>query len=280
MLCRTKNIKSRNSNSVNFISPSRIIQITIADAINLVFGTLLTPKEISLEVGYPKYEAHYTSSIALAIANRLNLSPFQIAEAIALTCSQNPEITSQWQIQALGKGWLNIILSEQYIAESLLALEQWQIEGITNYEGFWQKSDISIDFTNKLLDPIVQYAYARCCALIRLAKLFDGAASPRHQKSGSDFMAQSLHLEPAETGLLMQNLAIAAYLESENSASSNKSRTKLSRSLAESFLQFYDHCRIFGVNREVALRRLLLIRITQKLLLAIAPPEINYAMYL
>ena len=91
---------------------------------------------------------------------------------------------------------------------------------------------------------------------------------------------QSLHLEPAEIGLLMQNLAIAAYLESENSTSSNKSRTKLSRSLAESFLQFYDHCRIFGVNREVALRRLLLIRITQKLLLAIAPPEINYAMYL
>jgi arginyl-tRNA synthetase len=261
---------------VNFISPSRIIQITIADAINLVFGTLLTPKEISLEVGYPKYEAHYTSSIALAIANRLNLSPFQIAEAIALTCSQNPATTSQWLIQALGKGWLNIILSEQYIAESLLALEQWQIKGITNYEGFWQKSDISIDFTNKLLDPIVQYAYARCCALIRLAKL----SSPRHQKSGSDFMAQSLHLEPAEIGLLMQNLAIAAYLESENSASSNKSRTKLSRSLAESFLQFYDHCRIFGVNREVALRRLLLIRITQKLLLAIAPSEINYSMYL
>ncbi|MBD2317458.1 DALR anticodon-binding domain-containing protein [Phormidium tenue] len=265
---------------MNFISPSRIIQITIADAINLVFGTLLTPKEISLEVGYPKYEAHYTSSIALAIANRLNLSPFQIAEAIALTCSQNPEITSQWQIQALGKGWLNIILSEQYIAESLLALEQWQIKGITNYEGFWQKSDISIDFTNKLLDPIVQYAYARCCALIRLAKLFDGAASPRHQKSGSDFMAQSLHLEPAEIGLLMQNLAIAAYLESENSVSSNKSRTRLSRSLAESFLQFYDCCRIFGVDRAIAVRRLLLIRITQKLLLAIAPPELNYSMYL
>jgi len=265
---------------VNFISPAQIIQIAIADAINLVFGTLHTPSEISLEVGYPKYAAHYTSSIALAIANRLNLSPLQVAEAIVLTCSQNPAITSKWQIQALGKGWLNIFLSEQYIAESLLALEQWQIEGITNYEGFWQKSDISIDFTNKSFDPIVQYAYARCCALIRLAKLFDGAASPRYQKSGSDFTLHSLQLEPAEISLLMQNLEIAAYLESENSASSNKSRTKLSRSLAESFLQFYDHCRIFGVNREVALRRLLIIRVTQKLLLAIAPPEINYAMYL
>ena len=263
---------------MNFISPSRIIQITIADAINLVFGTLLTPREILLEVGYPKYEAHYTSTIALAIANRLNLSPFQIAEAIALTCSQNPAISSQWQIQALGKGWLNIFLSEQYIAESLLALEQWQIEGITNYEGFWQKSNISIDFTNKSLDPIVQYAYARCCALIRLAKQnnLEMNVGAIHELP----LHSSLNLEPAEIGLLMQNLAIAAYLENDNSASSNKSRTKLSRSLAESFLQFYDHCRIFGVNREVALRRLLLIRITQKLLLAIAPPEINYAMYL
>jgi len=265
---------------VNFISPSRIIQIRIADAINLVFGTLIAPREISLEVAYPKYKAHYTSTIALAIANRLNLSPFQIAEAISLTCSQNPEITSQWQIQALSKGWLNIFLSEQYIAEILLALEQWQIEGLTNYEGFWQKSNISIDFTNKSLDPIIQYAYARCCALIRLAKLFDGAASPRHQKSGSDFMAQPLQLEPAEIGLLMQNLTIAAYLESENSVSSNKSRTKLSRSLADTFLHFYDCCRIFGVPREIAVRRLFLIRITQKLLLAIAPPEINYSLYL
>jgi len=263
---------------VNFISPSRIIQITIADAINLVFGTLVAPKEISLEVGYPKYEAHYTSTIALAIANRLNLSPLKIAEAIALTCSQNPEITSQWQIQSLGKGWLNICLSEQYIAEILLALEQWQIEGLTNYEGLWKKSDISIDFTDKSLDPIVQYAYARCCALIRLAQqnnleMHVGAIHelPLHA---------SLRLEPAEIGLLMQNLAIAAYLESENSVSSNKSRTKLSRSLADTFLRFYDCCRIFGVPREIAVRRLLLIRITQKLLLVIAPPQINYSMYL
>ena len=263
---------------MNFISPSRIIQITIADAINLVFGTLIAPREISLEVAYPKYEAHYTSAIALAIANRLNLSPFQIAEAIALTCSQNPEITSQWQIQALSKGWLNIFLSEQYIAEILLALEQWQIEGLTNYEGLWKKSDISIDFTDKSLDPIVQYAYARCCALIRLAQqnnleMHVGAIHelPLHA---------SLRLEPAEIGLLMQNLAIAAYLESENSVSSNKSRTKLSRSLADTFLRFYDCCRIFGVPREIAVRRLFLIRITQKLLLAIAPSEINYAMYL
>jgi arginyl-tRNA synthetase len=45
-------------------------------------------------------------------------------------------------------------------------------------------------------------------------------------------------------------------------------------------LNFYDRCRIFGVDRDAVQRRLLLISITQKMLLAIAPPEINYAMYL
>jgi len=75
----------------------------------------------------------------------------------------------------------------------------------------------------------------------------------------------------------MQNFAIADYLESLDS---HKSRIKLSRSIAEAFLQFYDRCRIFGVPQEIVVKRLLLIRVTQKLLIAIAPPDVNYAMYL
>ena len=263
---------------MNFINPSRIIQTTIANAISSAFDLVIEPSKISLEIGYPKYEAHYTSTIALAITNRLNLSPLQIAEAIALTCSQNLEITSQWQIQALGKGWLNIFLSEQYITKSLLALEQSPIEGIINHDGLWQKRDIFMDFSNKSLVPIWQYAYARCCALIRLAY---------QNNVGIDVVAihelslhLSLKLEPAEISLLLQNLAIANYLENETCLDRHQSRTKLSQSLADAFLQFYDRCRIFGVSREIAVRRIFLISITQKLLLAIAPPEINYAMYL
>ncbi len=253
---------------MKFISPSRTIQNAIAIAINSEFGILLDPREIALEICYPKYDAHYTSAIALAISHRLKLNPLEIADAIAQTCSQNPEVSSQCQIQALGKGWLNIFLSEKYISASLLDLENWQIDGIADCEGFWQKCDVSIHPANNPPEAIVQYAYARCCALIRLA----------HQNNVVTIHEFPLHLEPAEISLLMQNFAIAAYLEDENPLPLNKQ--KLSRSLAEAFLRFYDRCRIFGVSREIAARRLLLISITQKMLTAIAPPEINYAKYL
>jgi arginyl-tRNA synthetase len=251
---------------MKFISPSRTIQIAIAIAINSQFRILLDPREILLKICYPKYDAHYTSAIALTIANRLKLNPLEIANAIAQNCSQNPEISSQCQIQSFGKGWLNIFLNEKYITESLFSLEDWQIEGITNCDGFWQKCNISINPANNPPETIVQYAYARCCALIRLA----------HQNNVVAIDALPLHLEPAEVSLLIQNFAIADILMGDE----HLARTKLLRSLAEIFLCFYDRCRIFGVAPEIAYRRLLLIRVTQKMLIAIAPPEINYAMYL
>jgi arginyl-tRNA synthetase len=256
---------------VKFISPSRTIQIAIAIAINSEFRILLDPREIALEICYPKYDAHYTSAIALAISHRLKQNPSQIADAIAQTCLQNPEISSQWQIQAIGKGWLNISLNEKYITESLFSLENWQIEGITNCDGFWQKCEIGLIPVSDLTKTNVQYAYARCCALMRLAQ----------QNNVVAIHELTVHLEPAEISLLMQNFAIAAYLEDENILPLNRQkRMRLSRSLAAAFLGFYDRCRIFGVSREIAARRLFLISITQKMLIAIAPPEINYAKYL
>jgi arginyl-tRNA synthetase len=260
---------------MKFISPSRTLQIAIALAIDSEFKLLLDPREIALEICYPKYEAHYTSAIALSLANRLQQNPVQIADAIAQTCSQNPEITAQSQIRAFGKGWLNIVFSEKYIAEILFFLEHLRIEGITNCNGFWQKCEI-------VLIPIgnstEQYVYARCCALIRLAiHEYVGAIHelPLH------IHELPIHLEPVEISLLMRNLAITDYLENENILPLNRhKRQKLSRSLAEAFLHFYDRCRIFGVDRDAVQRRLLLISITQKMLLAIAPSEINYAMYL
>ncbi|MCY7331260.1 MAG: hypothetical protein LH649_01070 [Pseudanabaena sp. CAN_BIN31] len=279
---------------MKFISPSRMIQEAIADAINLAFKILLDPSKIPLEIGYPKYDAHYTSTIALAIANRLNLSPVQIAEAIAQTCSQNLEISSQWQIQALGKGWLNIFLSEQYISQNLLSLDNWQPLRINNNiailpaeklpEADCENKLLTMEIfnsLNKVLKPLAsnkilktelltQYAYARCCALIRLAN---------RENLFSEYHLQNLKFgEPVEINLIMQIFDISTNLEEKDYSILNK--YKLSRSLTESFLQFYDRCRIFGVPREIAISRLLLIRITQKLLLAIAPPDINYSMYL
>ncbi len=247
---------------LEFISPVRTLQIEIANIINSRFEISLAPSEVLIDVCYPKYDAHYTSAIALAIANRLNKNPLNknplaIAEEICL-----PKISSQWQIAAFGKGWLNIFLSEQYLAESLSALNLFALN-------IWQPdiSDMFINSVGESPEPTMQYAYARCCALIRLAN------------RSINFLITDIVwdcIEPAEISLLIQQLAIADLLESN----AHLDKAKLSRSLATIFLQFYDRCRIFGVMPEIACRRLLLIRVTQKLLLAIAPLGINYAIYL
>ncbi len=241
---------------MKFISPSQIMQMAIAQAIRSKFEISLNPEAININVCYPQYDAHYTSTIALAIANRLGLDAYQIAEAIAQTCSQNPEICLRWQVKAFGKGWLNILLSEKYIAESLLALD------------VWQPQTYAIDkLRTQSPEAIAQYAYARCCALIRLAHAYPDILGCNSKISGG--------LEPVEISLLLQQMAIAEHLCSTPIISN-----KLSRSLAAAFLQFYDRCRIFGVSPDLVYQRLLLIKITQKLLLAIAPPDANYLTYL
>ena len=276
---------------MKFIPPSQSIQTAIAEAINSNFQTSLEPREISINICYPKYAAHYTSTIALAISKRLGVDALQIAEAIANSCSQNVEISSQWQLQALGKGWLNIWLKEQYLYKNLRDLERWQPDGMDYCEGFWQKT--------KAIDPMLltaqqsivglclqKYAYARCCALMRLADRESLLPDQYLSETISSSLVATLGLmEPLEVSLFLQNLAIAEFLHSanQNLATQRPSSSVdliLARSQATAFLNFYDHCRIFGVSQPIALRRLLLIKITQKLMLAIAPSEIHYAMYL
>jgi len=265
---------------VKFTSPSQSLQIAIADAIKTIFQIVIAPREIPITACYPKYAAHYTSAIALAISHRLSIGAINIAEAIAQTCSQNPEISSQWQLQAFGKGWLNIVLSDQYIFTNLLDLESWQPNGINYDQGFWQHNRIS---HHPMLSPapVLQYAYARCCALMRLAYR-ENLLLPS-ALIDSSLITNSIFTEPLEISLYLQNLAISDFLLKQELTSISDhylNNPKLSEALAKSFLDFYNHCRIFGVNRDIAVRRLLLIRTTQKMLLAIAPIDINYTMYL
>lgn len=255
------------------MNPTNGIQIAIATAINAEFQLVLDPREIALEICYPKYGGHYSSAIALAISSRLGIEALQIAEKIIKNCSQ-PEIFAQWQIRSSDKGLLNICLSDKYLSDSLDTLIIWRLdeeafEISSEHPPLWQKRKISINPAYQTPNPMQQYAYARCCALIRLMEK-------------NSLLAETISkiepIEPEEVSLLLRNLAIADYLENENILP--LTRQKLSRSLAEAFLQFYDRCRVFGVDRYAVQRRSLLIRVTQKFLVAIAPPEVNYAIYL
>lgn len=266
-----------------FKSPSRIIQTAIAIAISSEFQLVVDPKEISLEICYPKYGWHYTLAIALAISHRLGIAASQIAEKIIENCSQHSEIFAQWQIKSSVKGLLNIYLNEKYLDDSLHALMSWRLdEGAFEISGdhptLWQKHEIYRSSTKQPPDQMQQYAHARCCALIRLIDKTYIEDVLHHQTIGKKEL-----MEPAEISLLLQNLAIADYLENENILPATRqinNRQKLSRSLAGAFLDFYDRCRIVGVDPNAVQRRSLLIRVTQKFLVAIAAPEVNYAIYL
>ena len=273
---------------MKFISPSRTIQIAIAIAINAEFQLLLDPREIALEICYPKYGMHYTLAIALAIANRVGIEASQIAKkiaekvtvAIAENRSQHPQIFAEWQIKAWDKGLLNIYLSERYLGDSLHTLMSWiwrldeEVFEISGNPPLWQRREIYRNSAQQYPEPMQQYAHARCCALIRLME---------ENSQYTETISKIEPIEPEEVSLLLRNLAIADYLENENILPATRqinNRQKLSRALSETFLQFYDRCRIVGVDPNALQRRSLLIRVTQKFLVAIAPPEVNYAIYL
>lgn len=260
-----------------------LIRRSLADAIRSLFEISLDADDIALGLCHPKYDAHYTSAITLAIKHRIDrgegFQPSQIAQAIANWIAQDSEIANRYQIQAVGQGWLNILLSDEYLGLSLQALEILQIQNIVSVEGCWQrvKTMTEVENTNSRSELISQYVYARCCSLIRLAQR-------EHKFSANNTPDWKTSLEIVEISLLLHNFAIADHLSRELSCLGTKNiskvRSGLARSLTELFLDFYDHCQIFGVSSDVAYRRILLIRASQKLLLAITPPEVNYSMSL
>ncbi|PZU94912.1 MAG: hypothetical protein DCE90_13915 [Pseudanabaena sp.] len=256
-------------------NPLGAIRTAIAEAINNNFSCL--PKEIinkiSFEIGYPKYRAHFTTTIALTLAGYLKLDALQIAKAIATSVEKalfdnaaSPPIT-QWQIQAVGKGWLNISLQDEYLANALFDLSHQ-----STFESTASPQPQKLADTESP-ELRLQYVYARCCALLRLATSYqdfskDKICLPQFEDC----------LQP-EISLLLRNLAIADYL-GNNDVTGKKLSKNLLRSLTTDFLNFYDHCRIFSVNADIAYRRILVIEVTRKMILRLSDPEIVYAEYL
>lgn len=242
-------------------NPLGAIRSAIAEAINRNFSELSIEisHKISFEIGYPKYKTHFTSAIALTLAGYLKLDVLPIAKVIAEP--NYDSAVTQWQIQAVGKGWLNISLQDQYLASALLNLSRPQDAVLLSPQDA------------KIPESRLQYVYARCCALLRLAANYQD-----FNKNKACMPKFNNCLEP-EIILLLRNLVIADYLE--NKASARRDRGKiLLRSLATDFLSFYDQCRIFGVSADIAYRRILMIEVTRKMIVRLSDPEITYAEYL
>jgi arginyl-tRNA synthetase len=243
---------------MHFNTPLQEIQIAIATAVSQLFNIDLVPNQVSVNIAYPKYAADYTCAIALSLANNNSaLTNLGIATAIAQHCLLEQDFANKFEIAAIGKGWLNISLTASYRLETLVNLERWHPEK-QNIPNSSDRDDTA-------------YVYARCHGLLRLAeqsRLFPQGLYPHNFDD-----------EPAAIALLLQNLAIADYLQNPP-MQTVRMTDKLRRSLVTAFLNFYRQCCIFGVSADLAQTRIYLISITQKLIQAIAPSDISYHPYL
>jgi hypothetical protein len=208
----------------------------------------------------------------------------------------------QFTTRVEGKGWLNFELSDRFLAECLLAMdknicEDFLIPNLATEDSppfvrsGWGRSKPANAATNSYIWEL-QYAYARCCALLRLAKregLIDLQIPFAWQLL--DANNRLLLNKSTEIQLAITHLAIADQFPRDcaalNEFISSPDCLKSCEALATAFLKFYDTCQIFGVLRgitgdsvgdrssEIVQARLGLIQLTQRILTLLAPIQVT-----
>jgi arginyl-tRNA synthetase len=203
----------------------------------------------------------YRSAIALQLAPQLAQSPLELAQKIVAHLPETADVA----VIISPPGWIDCQLTD-------VGLAQWLQQ--------WTRNPIDLPPNLQVSAPAdefsVQYAHARCCALLRLADA-EGLIAIQSSQTDLEIISpdplpwldetQSLRLQhPAERALICQLVAVVDALE--DPAAQNYG--KLAMKLSEAFEEFYSQCRIFGeVNREnspLAIGRSGLVGVTQKVL--------------
>lgn len=270
--------------NVILISLTRLFQVQLAEAMCVVLGVNHDYAEIPVKPYFTKqagpYQSntyHYTSPIALSLAHQLGRSSLEIARDINRVMEELSG--DRFSVSVGGEGWLNLQLSDRLIAESLSALSQaLNLDEITppnrpqNFPGY----------------TYVQYAHARCCALLRLAQQLELIEHPHNfswqllDPTGNLYLRESAEMRLA---LCLVEIAdeIALHLDrclEDNSSkydpryrldkSERKRVIKLSKNLAANFLDFYDACRIAIADRNLSAARMGLVVTTRKVIAYLA----------
>ncbi|QIZ70349.1 DALR anticodon-binding domain-containing protein [Oxynema aestuarii] len=176
----------------------------------------------------------YSCAIALPLAASEGADPRKIAEAIAAAFVRSPGGDLDFSIEAVGSGWLHLWPSDRAVAGQLQRLSEfpWPNSVSQPIEGI--RRDVFL----------LQYAHARCCSLLRMARR-DGAIA---YIEGEDF--------PWLDGAGRLNLcrraefeAIGALFASLDRCARSGDRAavlKAATALSHRFLNFYRDCRIWG----------------------------------
>lgn len=253
------------------MSPACFLETQIAHVSNLMvepeaFNAGLNRSSILVKPSFSKqqnqYERFYTCAIAFSLAHQLGRSPLEVAKTIAEPI--NELVSDRFLLEVAGDGLLNFTLRDWYIAESLITLSH-ALEIRSEEVPTSGAAKSTINFAGY---SYVQYAYARSCALLRLApkvELANNLQTFNWQLLDSE---GNLYLRTRpEQSLAFCLLTIADEIvrNSSSSKSIDLSITiKLGKNLATNFLDFYNSCRILSADRELAQARIGLIATTKK----------------
>ncbi|MEL4895507.1 DALR anticodon-binding domain-containing protein [Crocosphaera sp. Alani8] len=222
-------------------------------------------KQISLSRLPTNQSITYRCAIAFQLSPHFTLS---FAETIFNTIKQPLKTPSDlcldFTLKLLDPGWLDFTLCDRSL---FIWLQSWETfpypqqkypSKSKNHDNLW----------------IIQYSYARCCALLRL-----GEQERLIQLKNEQFKPylwplltyqsiswSNLTLNEFERSLISQLLTTVDRLINQ----SNVNEIKLALALSESFLNFERYCRIFGEisqqKPQLSQARLGLVAITQTLL--------------
>ncbi|GBF81411.1 DALR anticodon-binding domain-containing protein [Aphanothece sacrum] len=263
-------------------SLQKCLKLFLLTRLNCKSGLQVAPndlkvQEISLFRLSHGTDITYRCAIAFQLSRQSGLSPPQLAQDIlALLLPQiddSDELFPQLSVRVrfIEPGWLDFRLTDSSLAMwlqyiSSLNFEEWQPSNHRQMSG---------NYDNSFL---VNYAHARCCALLRLGdqegiiQLNDSVLSsftqPQKKPQPIPWLRTSeknLWLsDPKERSLISCLVNTSDQVSSE----SLESLSKLATNLSLSFLEFERYCRIFGETLretpELSQARLGLIWVTQQ----------------
>ncbi len=234
-------------------------------------NTLKFPTLTSTETPISLFRLPTIKSITYRCAIAFQLSPhspFSVAETIFNTLEQQstipPDLCVSFTVKLLDPGWLDFTLCDRSLS---IWLQSWPTFSYPH--GLSSTKSRNHDNLG-----IVQYSYARCCALLRLGgqerliKLKNKEFQPYLWPllTPSPIPSFNLELNEIERSLISQLITTVDRLFNE----SKVNEIKLAVALSESFLNFERYCRIFWeISRhkpQLSQARLGLVAITQILL--------------
>ncbi|MDJ0726078.1 MAG: DALR anticodon-binding domain-containing protein [Prochloraceae cyanobacterium] len=196
----------------------------------------------------------YRCAIALSLAKNTNLPATEIAIALVNSLPRNSPIGSQSQldfsIRVSNEGWIDFYLSDRSLCFWLQSLLQATASSLPKFP------DPSLPPCSENVFPI-QYAHARCCSLLRLARE-EGSIEIEFNDSEKLFV-----VHPAEQNSIDRLLELADVKASDRP----QDWYKLAARLTQTFLELHRQCPIWERTNPNFLRsakvRLGLIQVTQ-----------------